>query len=102
MDRNRHMATRTSTPTNHVGQPDEALRQVVAAQIGPRRPGVVYDNAAGTYEVRAVVTDLAEARRILRRRAAQFAVLVRDLHTGTEHYTGATWTGSDRVLKAVA
>lgn len=78
------------------------LASTTAAQIGPRRPGTVYDNAAGMYRVLAVVTDQSEARRILRRNAARFAVLIRDLHTGTEHYTGATWTGSDRVLKAVA
>ena len=73
-----------------------------AAQIGPRTAGTVYDNASGMFEVREVVTDLAEARRILRRNAARFAILVSDLHTGTEYYTGAVWTGSDRVLKAVA
>ena len=73
----------------------------ITAQIGPRRPGTVYDNASGMYRVLAVVTDPAEARRILRRNAARFAVLIRDLHDGSEHYTGATWTGSDRVLKAV-
>ena len=73
-----------------------------SAQIGPRRPGTVYDNASGMFRVIAVVTDPSEARRILRRNAARFAVLIRDLHDGTEHYTGATWTGSDRVLKAVA
>jgi hypothetical protein len=72
-----------------------------AAQIGPREPGTVYDNAAGLFQVRAVITDLTEARRILRRNAARFAILVRDLNAGTEYYTGATWTGSDRVLKAV-
>ncbi|MET8585767.1 hypothetical protein ABZX39_33590 [Streptomyces collinus] len=83
-------------------QVNEALRRVVADQIGPRRPGVVYDNASGIFAVRRVITDLSEARRVLKRRAAQFAVLVKDLHDGTEHYTGATWTGSDRVLKAVA
>jgi hypothetical protein len=82
-------------------QANEALRRVTAAQIGPRRPGTVYDNAAGLFQVLAVVTDTAEARRILKRRAARFAILIRDLHAGTEHYTGATWTGSDRVLKAV-
>ncbi|MEV5915734.1 hypothetical protein AB0M00_43490 [Streptomyces chartreusis] len=71
-------------------------------QLGPRVEGTVYDNASGTFEVRRVVTDLAEARRILRRQSARFAVLIRDLHAGTEHYTGAVWTGSDRVLKAVA
>ncbi|MFE6412572.1 hypothetical protein ACFVOR_37195 [Streptomyces sp. NPDC057837] len=102
------MATRTSNPRDNVTQvatttiqADEALRRVTASQIGPRRPGLVYDNASGTFEVRAVITDLAEARRVLKRHAARFAVLVRDLHAGTEHYTGAIWTGSDRVLKAV-
>lgn len=73
-----------------------------AAEIGPRTPGTVYDNASGAFRVLAVVTDHAEARRVLRRNAARFAVLVRDCHAGTEYYTGAVWTGSDRVLKAVA
>jgi hypothetical protein len=82
-------------------QPITTPASNVADQIGPRAAGTVYDNATGLFEVRRVVTDLAEARRILRRRAAKFAILVRDLHTGTEHYTGAVWTGSDRVLKAV-
>lgn len=96
----RHLAIRTSGPTD----PDtnEALRRVIAGQIGPRKPGVVYDNADGIFEVVNVITDLNEARRILKRRAAQFAVIVRDLHTGAEHTTGTVWTGSDRVLKAVA
>lgn len=73
-----------------------------AAQIGPREPGTVYDNASGAFRVLDVVTDPSEAQRILRRNAARFAILIRDLHAGTEHYTGAVWTGSDRVLKAVA
>jgi hypothetical protein len=73
-----------------------------ASQVGPREPGVVYYDGGRLVEVKAVVTDCAEARRVLRRKAAQFAVLIRDLHTGVERYTGATWTGSDRVLKAVA
>lgn len=89
MDRNRHMATRTSSHT-------------VNAQIGPRAEGTVYDNASGAFRVLAVITDPSEARRILRRNAARFAIRVLDLHAGTEHYTGAVWTGSDRVLKAVA
>lgn len=74
----------------------------VSDQLGPRRPGTVYYDGPRLVEVRAVVTDPSEARRILRRHSARFAVLVRDLHAGTEHYTGAVWTGSDRVLKAVA
>ncbi|WP_371099925.1 hypothetical protein [Streptomyces sp. PU_AKi4] len=83
-------------------QADEALRRVTAQQIGPRRPGTVYYDGTRMVQVKAVVTDLAEARRILRRNSARFAVLIRDLHAGTEHYTGAVWAGSDRVLKAVA
>ena len=98
MDRNRHMATRTATATT---QADEALRRVTASQIGPRRPGVVYYDGDRLVQVTAVITELSEARRILRRNAARFAILIRDLHAGTEHYTGAIWTGTDRVLKAV-
>ena len=91
----------TTSRTDSV-QADEALHRVIADQIGPRKPGVVYYAGTRLVEVRRVITDRAEARRILRRKAAQFAVFVRDLHTGSEHYTGATWIGSDRVLKAVA
>lgn len=83
--------------------PGDNVHQASAAdQIGPRTPGAVYYDGPRLVEVRAVVTDPSEARRILRRHSARFAVLVRDLHAGTEHYTGAIWTGSDRVLKAVA
>ncbi|MFE4915833.1 hypothetical protein ACFRCX_30475 [Streptomyces sp. NPDC056652] len=81
---------------------DEALRQVVAQQIGPRRPGVTYDNVDGIFTVLDVTTNPSEARRILRRRAAQFAVTVHDHLTDTVSTIGTVWTGSDRVLKAVA
>jgi hypothetical protein len=74
----------------------------VATQIGPRVAGTVYYDGPRLVEVREVVLDPSEARCVLRRHSARFAVLVRDLHAGTEHYTGAIWTGSDRVLKAVA
>jgi hypothetical protein len=74
----------------------------VSDQIGPRTPGAVYYDGPRLVQVRAIVTDLAEARRVLKRHAARFAVLVRDVHAGTEYYTGAVWTGSDRVIKAVA
>ncbi|MEU6054203.1 hypothetical protein ABZ829_27755 [Streptomyces xanthochromogenes] len=80
----------------------EELRRVVATQIGPRRPGVIYDHADVLFQVVAVTADASEARRILKRRAAQFAITVIDLITGDQHVTGAVWTGSDRVLKAVA
>lgn len=99
---NRIAQAPTSTSPDSIPDFDEALRRVVADQIGPRRPGTVYYDGDRLVRVESVITDLAEARRILRRKAARFAILVRDLHAGTEHYTGAIWTGSDRVLKAVA
>lgn len=73
-----------------------------ADEIGPRVEGAEYDNTSGAFRVLKVVTDPSEARRVLRRNAARFAIHVLDLHAGTQHYTGAVWTGSDRVLKAVA
>lgn len=83
--------------------PGDFVHQAVptADQIGPRVRGVMYYDGPALVEVLHVVTDPSEARRILKRHSARFAVLVRDLHAGTEHYTGAVWTGSDRVLKAV-
>lgn len=48
------------------------------------------------------VNDASEARRILKRRAAQFAITVHDRITGSVSTIGTVWTGSDRVLKAVA
>ena len=78
-----------------------AAETTITAQIGPRTPGVVYYDGPRMVQVRHVVTNPSEARRILKRHAARFAVLVRDIHAGTEYYTGAIWTGSDRVLKAV-
>lgn len=91
------------TGPNGAPHPGDNVAQVSTFdQIGPREPGTVYDNASGMFRVLAVVTEPAEARRILRRNAAKFAVLVQDMHTTATHYTGAVWTGSDRVLKAVA
>lgn len=98
MSKDRTPSTTTAHPLNT--DFDEALRRVVAGQIGPRRPGLVYDNADGVFEVVQLHT-ATEARRILKRRAAQFAVTVLNVHTSTVHTTGAVWTGSDRVLKAV-
>ncbi|MFD8777549.1 hypothetical protein [Streptomyces sp. NPDC059916] len=100
---NRTRQVQHSTPTTPIdaGQADEALRRSVAADIGPRAEGVVYDNASGTFKVLAVVTDPSEARRILRRRAAQFAIEIMDIFTGERDYTCTVWTGSDRVRQAV-
>ncbi|MGO1025533.1 hypothetical protein ACTOXX_33720 [Streptomyces rubiginosohelvolus] len=95
-----------STSSGRATDPDiaEALRQVVAHQIGPRRPGVIYQNTDGAFRVLNVTTDPSEARRILKRRAAQFAITIIDvLRDDAEPFAvGSVWTGSDRVLKAVA
>ncbi|MFF7631441.1 hypothetical protein [Streptomyces cyaneofuscatus] len=82
----------------------EALRQVIARDIGPRQPGVIYQNTDGAFRVLDVTTDASEARRILKRRAAQFAITIIDvLRPDAEPFAvGSVWTGSDRVLKAVA
>jgi hypothetical protein len=92
---------REASSVQHSTTSASTIPAAVAAQIGPRTPGTVFDNASGAFRVLDVVTDPSEARRVLKRHSARFAVLVRDLHAGTEHYTGAVWTGSDRVLKAV-
>ena len=93
---------RTSSTRTTQAIPSDVPAPSVAAQIGPRQPGVVYYDGPRLVEVTEVITDQAEAKRVLRRNAAKFAILVRDLHAGTEDYIGAIWTGSDRVLKAVA
>jgi hypothetical protein len=93
-----------STTNSSATQADESLRRVVADQIGPRRPGVIYSNVDGAFRVLDLITDPSEARRILKRRSAQFAVIVIDtLRPDAEPFpVGSVWTGSDRVLKAVA
>lgn len=83
-------------------QQSSTISQATADQIGPRRPGVVYYDGPRLVQVTEVITDTIESQRVLRRNAAKFAIHVVDQHAGTDYYTGAIWTGSDRVLKAVA
>lgn len=80
----------------------QSAQSAVTAEIGPRAEGVIYYDADRLVQVREVITDRSETQRILRRNAARFAIRLVDMHAGTEYYTGAVWTGSDRVLKAVA
>ncbi|MFD3516239.1 hypothetical protein [Streptomyces sp. NPDC058657] len=91
------MRPRATVPDTFNPDTAEALRRVVADAVGPRRPGVVYDNVDGTFEVRHVTTDPAEARRMLNRRGSQFAIVVRNLHDGREHTIGTAWSTSDRL-----
>ncbi|MFK8851348.1 hypothetical protein [Streptomyces sp. Ac-502] len=79
----------------------DALRQEVDAQIGPRRRGTIYQNTDGAFEVLSVVTDPAEARALLRRDSAQWALIVRDvLRAGGEPFVvGSVWSTSDHLVR---
>lgn len=94
----------TATDSIDGTQANGLLARAVAAQVGPRKPGTVYRNIDGDFKVIDLITDPSEARRVLKRRSAQFAVVIIDtLRPDAEPFAvGSTWTGSDRVLKAVA
>ncbi|MFG2440851.1 hypothetical protein [Streptomyces sp. NPDC048508] len=79
----------------------EELRRVVDQQIGPRRPGAIYQDTDGAFEVLSLVTDPATAREMLRRRSARFALVVRDvLRPNAEPFViGSVWTDSDRLVR---
>ncbi|CAL9675364.1 hypothetical protein [Streptomyces griseomycini] len=90
------------TPT---AEPDsmilEALRRVIDEQIGPRSVGAIYSNTDGAFEVLTVVRDPAQARALLRRRCAQWALIVQDvLRPGAKPFAiGSVWTTSDVLLR---
>ncbi|MFJ7138026.1 hypothetical protein [Streptomyces fungicidicus] len=74
----------------------------IAAQIGPRTAGAIYQNSDGAFEVLALVTDPAEAVRLLKRQSARFAVIVKDVlrADGQPFAVGSVWTTSDRLVRA--
>ncbi|MCA1222194.1 hypothetical protein [Streptomyces sp. 8L] len=77
-------------------------RDEVMAQIGPRQAGAIYQNTDGAFEVLALVTDPVEAGRLLRRQAARFAVIVRDVlrADGQPFAVGSVWSDSDHLVRA--
>ncbi|MFD5516350.1 hypothetical protein [Streptomyces sp. NPDC127066] len=79
----------------------EELRRVVDQQIGPRRPGAIYQNMDGAFEVLSLVTEPAKARDMLWHRSAQFALVVRDVlrADGQPFVIGSVWTDSDRLVR---
>jgi hypothetical protein len=79
----------------------EELRRVVDQQVGPRRPGAIYQNSDGAFEVLALVTEPATARDMLGRRSAQFALIVRDVlrPDGQPFVIGSVWSDSDRLVR---
>ncbi|GHB67893.1 hypothetical protein GCM10010377_68510 [Streptomyces viridiviolaceus] len=72
-----------------------------ADEIGPRRPGAIYQNVDGRFEVLAVVTDPREAATLLRRDCARWAVIVRDTlrPDGQPFAVGSVWTTSDYLIR---
>lgn len=74
----------------------------ILTQIGPRTAGAIYTNTDGAFEVLALVTDPAEAARLLKRGAARFAVIVKDVlrPDGQPFAVGSVWTDSDHLVRA--
>ncbi|MGW1270086.1 hypothetical protein [Streptomyces sp. NPDC002491] len=73
----------------------------VEDEIGPRRPGAIYQNSDGRFEVLALITDPREAAQQLRRDSARWAVIVRDTlrPDGQPFAVGSVWTTSDYLLR---
>ncbi|MFE2838481.1 hypothetical protein ACFXI6_47225 [Streptomyces mirabilis] len=78
----------------------EGLRRVVDDQIGPRRAGAIYQNTDGAFEVIAVIRDPERARGLLKRRCAQWALIVRDVlrADGEPFAIGSVWTTLDHLV----
>lgn len=72
-----------------------------ADEIGPRRPGAIYQNSDGRFEVLALITDPGEAAKLLRRDSARWAVIIRDTlrPDGQPYAIGSVWTTSDYLLR---
>ncbi|WP_345653529.1 hypothetical protein [Streptomyces tremellae] len=72
----------------------------VEEEIGPRRPGAIYQNVSGAFEVLALVTDSARATQMLKR-TARWALVVRDvLHPDAQPFVvGSVWTCSDYLVR---
>ncbi|MDQ0808759.1 hypothetical protein QFZ63_000473 [Streptomyces sp. B3I7] len=73
----------------------------ITDQIGPRRPGAIYQNVDGRFEVLALITDPTAAAQLLRRDGARWAVIVRDTlrPDGQPFAVGSVWTTSDYLIR---
>ncbi|WP_079275081.1 hypothetical protein [Streptomyces phaeoluteigriseus] len=78
-----------------------ALPHSIDNEIGPRRPGAIYQNTDGRFEVLALITDPAAAAQLLRRDSAHWAVIVRDTlrPDGQPYAVGSVWTTSDYLIR---
>ncbi|MDO0929732.1 hypothetical protein QQY24_31910 [Streptomyces sp. TG1A-8] len=77
------------------------IRPSVQDEIGPRRPGAIYQNSDGRFEVLALITDPVDAAVLLRRDGARWAVIVRDTlrPDGQPFAVGTVWTTSDYLIR---
>ncbi|MFF4442862.1 hypothetical protein [Streptomyces sp. NPDC001621] len=77
------------------------LHPSVESEIGPRRPGAIYQNVDGRFEVLALIPVPADAAQLLRRAAARWAVIVRDTlrPDGQPFAVGSVWTTSDYLIR---
>ncbi|MGW1988374.1 hypothetical protein ACWCPJ_39070 [Streptomyces collinus] len=76
-------------------------RPTIQDEIGPRRPGAIYQNVDGRFEVLVLVTVPADAAQLLHRAAARWAVIVRDTlrPDGQPFAVGTVWTDSDYLIR---
>ncbi|WP_331722822.1 hypothetical protein OG848_47620 (plasmid) [Streptomyces canus] len=94
-----------SGPRPHLRAADpmvmEALRRVVELEIGPRKTGAIYRNVDGVFEVLAVIRDPEQARSLLKRRSARWALIVKDITRadGEPFAIGSVWTTSDYLVR---
>ncbi|MFH8342981.1 hypothetical protein [Streptomyces sp. AM6-12] len=77
------------------------VRPSVQDEIGPRQPGAIYQNTDGRFEVLVLVTNRADAAQLLRRTAARWAVIVRDvLRPDAQPFAiGTVWADSDYLIR---
>ncbi|GAA3372468.1 hypothetical protein GCM10017744_104090 [Streptomyces antimycoticus] len=70
-------------------------------EIGPRRPGAIYQNVDGRFEVLALIRDPSTAAALLGRASARWAVIVRDTlrPDGQPFPVGSAWTISDYLIR---
>ncbi|MFJ2745378.1 hypothetical protein ACIO3O_37610 [Streptomyces sp. NPDC087440] len=81
--------------------PLRSVQSTTAEEIGPRRPGAIYQTSQGQFEVLVLITDPGEAAQLLRRDAARWALIVRDVlrPDGQPYAIGDVWTTSDYLIR---
>ncbi|MFF0386880.1 hypothetical protein [Streptomyces sp. NPDC004286] len=92
---------RQEQPQPGGGHPHALRAARIAAEVGPRGRGAIYVNVDGRFEVEALITNAADAAKLLRRESAQWAVIIRDTlrPNGEPFPVGSVWTTSDFLVR---